>query len=175
MFCLGDEPRFNSDKCKVMQLGLNILIRWEYTGRFLGEKGFGGPSATDLKWKSWEFFFSYRHIITWKAHLVQWKRRGWRFSFSTFANTYVAQKIWIILSEIIFFVPCEGEIWDQEFDPVMVILRTVYRRDVQSAMDRYTALWVLILLLTCNILVYICISLSFLGRHSNLEILKEFN
>uniref|UniRef100_A0A803SLR3 E3 ubiquitin-protein ligase n=1 Tax=Anolis carolinensis TaxID=28377 RepID=A0A803SLR3_ANOCA len=30
-------------------------------------------------------------------------------------------------------------IWDKEFDPVMVILRTVYRRDVQSAMDRYTA------------------------------------
>ncbi|XP_068101659.1 E3 ubiquitin-protein ligase UBR3 isoform X3 [Hyperolius riggenbachi] len=33
----------------------------------------------------------------------------------------------------------KGEVWDQEFDPVMVILRTVYRRDVQSAMDRYTA------------------------------------
>ncbi|KAM9304950.1 E3 ubiquitin-protein ligase UBR3 [Gastrophryne carolinensis] len=33
----------------------------------------------------------------------------------------------------------KAEIWDQEFDPVMVILRTVYRRDVQSAMDRYTA------------------------------------
>ncbi|XP_012826537.1 E3 ubiquitin-protein ligase UBR3 isoform X2 [Xenopus tropicalis] len=33
----------------------------------------------------------------------------------------------------------KGDIWDQEFDPVMVILRTVYRRDVQSAMDRYTA------------------------------------
>uniref|UniRef100_A0A8C0TY78 E3 ubiquitin-protein ligase n=1 Tax=Canis lupus familiaris TaxID=9615 RepID=A0A8C0TY78_CANLF len=32
-----------------------------------------------------------------------------------------------------------AEVWDQEFDPVMVILRTVYRRDVQSAMDRYTA------------------------------------
>lgn len=61
-------------------------------------------------------------------------------SFSTFANTYVAQKIWIILSEIMFLVPCKGEIWDQEFDPVMVILRTVYRRDVQSAMDRYTTL-----------------------------------
>uniref|UniRef100_A0A6I8N647 E3 ubiquitin-protein ligase n=1 Tax=Ornithorhynchus anatinus TaxID=9258 RepID=A0A6I8N647_ORNAN len=33
----------------------------------------------------------------------------------------------------------KAEIWDKEFDPVMVILRTVYRRDVQSAMDRYTA------------------------------------
>uniref|UniRef100_A0A8C0MSA0 E3 ubiquitin-protein ligase n=1 Tax=Canis lupus familiaris TaxID=9615 RepID=A0A8C0MSA0_CANLF len=33
----------------------------------------------------------------------------------------------------------KAEVWDQEFDPVMVILRTVYRRDVQSAMDRYTA------------------------------------
>lgn len=33
-----------------------------------------------------------------------------------------------------------AEVWDMEFDPVMVILRTVYRRDVQSAMDRYTAL-----------------------------------
>lgn len=33
----------------------------------------------------------------------------------------------------------KGEVWDQEFDPVIVILRTVYRRDVQSAMDRYTA------------------------------------
>nr|XP_016852246.1 PREDICTED: E3 ubiquitin-protein ligase UBR3 [Anolis carolinensis] len=32
-----------------------------------------------------------------------------------------------------------AEVWDKEFDPVMVILRTVYRRDVQSAMDRYTA------------------------------------
>ncbi|CAM9941400.1 unnamed protein product [Lampetra planeri] len=31
------------------------------------------------------------------------------------------------------------EVWDKEFDAVMVILRTVYRRDVQSAMDRYTA------------------------------------
>ncbi|KAB0358294.1 hypothetical protein FD754_002450 [Muntiacus muntjak] len=33
----------------------------------------------------------------------------------------------------------KAEVWDHEFDPVMVILRTVYRRDVQSAMDRYTA------------------------------------
>ncbi|XP_034641939.1 E3 ubiquitin-protein ligase UBR3 [Trachemys scripta elegans] len=33
----------------------------------------------------------------------------------------------------------KADIWDKEFDPVMVILRTVYRRDVQSAMDRYTA------------------------------------
>uniref|UniRef100_A0A670HUU3 E3 ubiquitin-protein ligase n=1 Tax=Podarcis muralis TaxID=64176 RepID=A0A670HUU3_PODMU len=33
----------------------------------------------------------------------------------------------------------KAEVWDKEFDPVMVILRTVYRRDVQSAMDRYTA------------------------------------
>ncbi|XP_053327752.1 E3 ubiquitin-protein ligase UBR3 isoform X2 [Spea bombifrons] len=33
----------------------------------------------------------------------------------------------------------KSEVWDQEFDPVMVILRTVYRRDVQSAMDRYMA------------------------------------
>uniref|UniRef100_F6Z886 E3 ubiquitin-protein ligase n=1 Tax=Monodelphis domestica TaxID=13616 RepID=F6Z886_MONDO len=33
----------------------------------------------------------------------------------------------------------KAEVWDREFDPVMVILRTVYRRDVQSAMDRYTA------------------------------------
>uniref|UniRef100_A0A803T6Q2 E3 ubiquitin-protein ligase n=1 Tax=Anolis carolinensis TaxID=28377 RepID=A0A803T6Q2_ANOCA len=30
-------------------------------------------------------------------------------------------------------------VFHPEFDPVMVILRTVYRRDVQSAMDRYTA------------------------------------
>nr|XP_005997697.1 PREDICTED: E3 ubiquitin-protein ligase UBR3 isoform X2 [Latimeria chalumnae] len=34
----------------------------------------------------------------------------------------------------------KAEVWDREFDPIMVILRTVYRRDVQSAMDRYTAL-----------------------------------
>nr|XP_033800346.1 E3 ubiquitin-protein ligase UBR3 isoform X5 [Geotrypetes seraphini] len=34
----------------------------------------------------------------------------------------------------------KAEVWDKEFDPVMVILRTVYRRDVQSAMDRYTAI-----------------------------------
>uniref|UniRef100_A0A8C3D924 E3 ubiquitin-protein ligase n=1 Tax=Corvus moneduloides TaxID=1196302 RepID=A0A8C3D924_CORMO len=33
----------------------------------------------------------------------------------------------------------KAQVWDKEFDPVMVILRTVYRRDVQSAMDRYTA------------------------------------
>uniref|UniRef100_A0A8C5R974 E3 ubiquitin-protein ligase n=1 Tax=Leptobrachium leishanense TaxID=445787 RepID=A0A8C5R974_9ANUR len=33
----------------------------------------------------------------------------------------------------------KSEVWDHEFDPVMVILRTVYRRDVQSTMDRYTA------------------------------------
>lgn len=33
-----------------------------------------------------------------------------------------------------------AEVWEKEFDPIMVILRTVYRRDVQSAMDRYTAL-----------------------------------
>ncbi|KAG2459574.1 UBR3 ligase, partial [Polypterus senegalus] len=32
-----------------------------------------------------------------------------------------------------------AEVWEREFDPIMVILRTVYRRDVQSAMDRYTA------------------------------------
>ncbi|KAM6935004.1 E3 ubiquitin-protein ligase ubr3 isoform 2-T2 [Xenentodon cancila] len=31
------------------------------------------------------------------------------------------------------------EVWEKEFDPIMVILRTVYRRDVQSAMDRYSA------------------------------------
>lgn len=33
----------------------------------------------------------------------------------------------------------KADVWDREFDPIMVILRTVYRRDVQSAMDRYTA------------------------------------
>ncbi|XP_069472278.1 E3 ubiquitin-protein ligase UBR3 isoform X2 [Ambystoma mexicanum] len=33
----------------------------------------------------------------------------------------------------------KADVWDTEFDPVMVILRTVYRRDVQSAMDRYAA------------------------------------
>uniref|UniRef100_A0A8C5DFB6 E3 ubiquitin-protein ligase n=1 Tax=Gouania willdenowi TaxID=441366 RepID=A0A8C5DFB6_GOUWI len=33
----------------------------------------------------------------------------------------------------------KAEVWEKEFDPIMVILRTVYRRDVQSAMDRYTA------------------------------------
>lgn len=38
------------------------------------------------------------------------------------------------------FFKTTAEVWDKEFDPVMVILRTVYRRDVQSAMDRYTAL-----------------------------------
>ncbi|XP_059822600.1 E3 ubiquitin-protein ligase ubr3 isoform X1 [Hypanus sabinus] len=31
----------------------------------------------------------------------------------------------------------KADVWDLEFDPIMVILRTVYRRDVQSAMDRY--------------------------------------
>ncbi|XP_067891467.1 E3 ubiquitin-protein ligase ubr3 isoform X1 [Heterodontus francisci] len=31
----------------------------------------------------------------------------------------------------------KADVWNQEFDPIMVILRTVYRRDVQSAMDRY--------------------------------------
>lgn len=33
-----------------------------------------------------------------------------------------------------------AEVWEKEFDPIMVVLRTVYRRDVQSAMDRYAAL-----------------------------------
>ncbi|XP_041117841.1 E3 ubiquitin-protein ligase ubr3-like isoform X2 [Polyodon spathula] len=33
----------------------------------------------------------------------------------------------------------KAEVWEKEFDPIMVILRTVYRRDVQTAMDRYTA------------------------------------
>lgn len=33
-----------------------------------------------------------------------------------------------------------AEVWEKEFDPIMVVLRTVYRRDVQSAMDRYGAL-----------------------------------
>ncbi|XP_052462856.1 E3 ubiquitin-protein ligase ubr3 isoform X2 [Carassius gibelio] len=33
----------------------------------------------------------------------------------------------------------KAEVWEKEFDPIMVILRTVYRRDVQSAMDRYGA------------------------------------
>lgn len=33
-----------------------------------------------------------------------------------------------------------AEVWEKEFDPIMVVLRTVYRRDVQSAMDRYSAL-----------------------------------
>ncbi|XP_035263964.1 E3 ubiquitin-protein ligase ubr3 isoform X2 [Anguilla anguilla] len=33
----------------------------------------------------------------------------------------------------------KAEVWEKEFDPIMVILRTVYRRDVQSAMDRYSA------------------------------------
>ncbi|XP_058889679.1 E3 ubiquitin-protein ligase ubr3-like isoform X2 [Acipenser ruthenus] len=33
----------------------------------------------------------------------------------------------------------KAEVWEKEFDPIMVILRTVYRRDVQTAMDRYAA------------------------------------
>ena len=37
-------------------------------------------------------------------------------------------------------VSSAAKVWEKEFDPIMVILRTVYRRDVQSAMDRYAAL-----------------------------------
>ncbi|XP_034042641.1 E3 ubiquitin-protein ligase ubr3 isoform X1 [Thalassophryne amazonica] len=33
----------------------------------------------------------------------------------------------------------KADVWEKEFDPIMVVLRTVYRRDVQSAMDRYSA------------------------------------
>ncbi|TDH06926.1 hypothetical protein EPR50_G00118280 [Perca flavescens] len=33
----------------------------------------------------------------------------------------------------------KAEVWEKEFDPIIVVLRTVYRRDVQSAMDRYSA------------------------------------
>uniref|UniRef100_A0AAQ5XKR5 E3 ubiquitin-protein ligase n=1 Tax=Amphiprion ocellaris TaxID=80972 RepID=A0AAQ5XKR5_AMPOC len=33
----------------------------------------------------------------------------------------------------------KGRMILKEFDPIMVVLRTVYRRDVQSAMDRYSA------------------------------------
>ncbi|XP_054888278.1 E3 ubiquitin-protein ligase ubr3 isoform X1 [Poeciliopsis prolifica] len=33
----------------------------------------------------------------------------------------------------------KAEVWEKEFDTIMVVLRTVYRRDVQSAMDRYSA------------------------------------
>ncbi|XP_053733122.1 E3 ubiquitin-protein ligase ubr3 isoform X2 [Synchiropus splendidus] len=33
----------------------------------------------------------------------------------------------------------KADVWEKEFDPIMVVLRTVYRRDVQSAMDRYAA------------------------------------
>lgn len=40
----------------------------------------------------------------------------------------------------VFFSPHLAEVWEREFDPIMVVLRTVYRRDVQSAMDRYAAL-----------------------------------
>ncbi|XP_060602002.1 E3 ubiquitin-protein ligase UBR3-like, partial [Ruditapes philippinarum] len=32
----------------------------------------------------------------------------------------------------------KDEIWEQEFDPVHVLLRAVYKNDFQSAMDRYT-------------------------------------
>ncbi|GAB1601060.1 E3 ubiquitin-protein ligase UBR3-like [Argonauta hians] len=33
----------------------------------------------------------------------------------------------------------KGSLWDQEFDPIQVSTRAVYKRDIQSAMDRYHA------------------------------------
>ncbi|XP_052826304.1 E3 ubiquitin-protein ligase UBR3 [Octopus bimaculoides] len=36
------------------------------------------------------------------------------------------------------YVP-KGFLWDQEFDPIQVSTRAVYKRDIQSAMDRYHA------------------------------------
>jgi hypothetical protein len=31
-----------------------------------------------------------------------------------------------------------GEIWEKDFDPVHVAMRALYKKDLQSAMDRYT-------------------------------------
>jgi hypothetical protein len=32
-----------------------------------------------------------------------------------------------------------GSVWDEDFDPVMVSQRSIYKKDFQAAMDRYTA------------------------------------
>ncbi len=62
-----------------------------------------------------------------------------------FQNYFITNAPAFILSVCVCVCVCvcfPAEVWEKEFDPIMVILRTVYRRDVQSAMDRYAALWV---------------------------------
>ena len=43
-----------------------------------------------------------------------------------------------ILMQSCFIVA--DELWETDFDPVHVLLRAVYKKDFQSAMDRYTDL-----------------------------------
>jgi len=35
-----------------------------------------------------------------------------------------------------------GDVWVSEYDPLHVMLRAVYRREIQQSMDRYTELYV---------------------------------
>ena len=35
-----------------------------------------------------------------------------------------------------------GNVWVSEYDPLHVMLRAVYRREIQQSMDRYTELYV---------------------------------
>ena len=38
----------------------------------------------------------------------------------------------------IYIKKISGEIWEKDFDPVHVAMRALYKKDLQSAMDRYT-------------------------------------
>ena len=38
--------------------------------------------------------------------------------------------------------PFTGDVWVSEYDPLHVMLRAVYRREIQQSMDRYTELYV---------------------------------
>ena len=61
-------------------------------------------------------------LYNWKLTVVNAIK--WDTIFSSNANTCI-----LFLS---------GEIWEKDFDPVHVSMRALYKKDLQSSMDRYT-------------------------------------
>jgi len=51
-----------------------------------------------------------------------------------------------------------GEVWLNEYDPLHIMLRAVYRREIQQSVDRYTELYVC---LWQRVYVVICLKFSF--------------
>jgi len=139
----------------------NIYVRLHCTNRLLHlvMKKFGNSISNcqslgqEKSASSWTYnaqlpsvFFHYVVPALKKYFAAMLSCRWHFFVVACIVNVFVEK-------QIIHTLPIEcllaGSVWVSEYDPLHIMLRAVYRREIQQSMDRYTELYVLPHLYLC--------------------------